>query len=66
MNNLQLDFGKWLASLEPSTTEMVATAVVYNPKIKAKKHCDWNYEGQPGLTGVSPKEWPIGFKPKKK
>jgi hypothetical protein len=46
------------------TNEMAATSVVYDPRVKSKE--DWNYEGSPGSTGVSPKEWPIGFKPKRK
>lgn len=53
-----LIFKQWLQQQE-------GTDVVYNPKIKVKRHSDWNYEGSPGLTGVSPKEWPVGFKPKK-
>jgi hypothetical protein len=27
------------------------TEVVYNPKIKPKKNCGWNYWGKPGLPG---------------
>ncbi len=50
--------------IQTNTNEMAATGVVYDPRVKPKQ--DWNYEGVPGSTGVSPKEWPIGFKPKGK
>jgi len=97
IDNLELDFAKWLEKPEPeedavkpiqvggkvkffppmgkvqpamkrtiSTNEMAATGVVFDPKIKPKAHQDWNYEGAAGNTGSSPKEWPIGYKPKGK
>lgn len=48
---MQLEFEKWFVK------EMAATGVVFNPKIKPKE--DWNYEGTPGSTGVTPKKGPI-------
>jgi hypothetical protein len=55
---INLNFKNWL-QLEIAG----ATSVVFDPK---KKSRDWNWEGSPGTTGVSPKENPIGVKNKKK
>jgi hypothetical protein len=58
MNNTELNFKIWIANEVAG-----ATAVVGDTKQKSR---DWNWEGAPGSTGVSPKEFPIGYKKKKK
>lgn len=55
-----LNFKEWLSK----KIEMCGTGVVFDPKQKPKE--DWNWEGSPGKTGISPKAWPVGYKPKKK
>lgn len=57
---INLDFKKWL-NLEGIAG---ATGAVYDSN---KKSRDWNWEGAAGvISGVSPKEDPIGIKKKKK
>lgn len=58
MNNTELNFKHWIAQEIAG-----ATGVVGDTKQKSN---DWNWEGAPGKTGVSPKEDPIGCKPRKK
>lgn len=59
MNNTELNFKHWIAA-----EMMGSTGVVFDPKQKSR---DWNWQGAPGkLSGVSPKEDPIGCKPRKK
>jgi hypothetical protein len=52
-NNTDLNFKNWLA-------EMVGTNAIFDPKKKPKE--DWNWQGTPGSTGVSPKKGPIKVK----
>lgn len=66
MNNIVLNFAQWISEEKAATVEMVGTGVVFNPKIKANKHSDWNMWGTPGLMGTTPKENPIGCRKKKK
>jgi hypothetical protein len=50
-NNIDLKFGDWFTEMSGST------GAVFDPKQKPKE--DWNWQGTPGTTGVSPKKGPI-------
>lgn len=54
LNSENFSFKDWL--------EMCGTGVVFDPKQKPKE--DWNWQGAPGKTGVSPKQDPIKKKKK--
>ena len=52
-----LDFYQWFYSDKEDAHEMAGTGAVFDPKQKPKE--DWNWEGAPGKTGVSPSKGPI-------